>query len=149
MLESINVRGDVNVTITHLESGDQEVREYRNLVMQVGKTILARRLANDGAYINSFVNRISFGTLATATVDSQTNLLGTIVSPAAAIAIAYPAYNSVRFSATMLGTEGGSNTYQEIGLFASDGKMFSRLVIAPVTKSTAYQISVDWTISFQ
>lgn len=148
MDEGIRVRGDVTITITD-KNGNAEVREHKNLVMQVGKTILAKRLANDAAYANSYIDRISFGTSSAVATDSQTNLLGTVATPVAAITIAYPAYNSVKFSATLLANEGGSNTYQELGLFGVDEKMFSRLVIAPITKSTAYQIAVDWTISFQ
>lgn len=146
MHDRITVRGDVKITIRN-KGQIVEVIEQKNLVMREGKTILAKRLA--GAYATSMIDRISFGTSATAAADTQTALQGTEVTPAAAITITYPAYNSVMFSNTLLGNEGGTNTFQEIGLFAQDEKMFSRIVIAPITKAADRSIEVDWTISFQ
>jgi hypothetical protein len=148
MQDHIQVRGDVKITITH-ESGTKEVRHIRNLVMRVGKTILAKRLANDGSYASSYVNKISMGTSNSAASDTQTDLAGTKATPAAAITVTYPAYNSVMFSSALLGTEGNGNTYQELGLFAADNKMFSRTVIAAIVKSSSYKIAVDWLLTFQ
>lgn len=148
MQELIRVTGEVRITITEAD-GSQEIREIKNLVMRETKTILAKRLANDAGYADAHVDRISFGTSDVAAVDDQTNLQGTVATPAAAIAVAYPAYNSVKFTATLLGTEGGTATYQELGLFTVDEKMVSRVVIAPIAKSADRKIQVDWTISFQ
>lgn len=148
MEEIIKVSGHVRITIK--DNGIvTEVREHKNLIMREAKTILAKRLANDGSYANSYIDRISFGTSAAAAVDTQTNLQGVIATPAAAITVTYPAYNSVKFAAVLLGTEGATNTYQELGLFGVDEKMFSRLVIAAIAKAADREISVEWTISFQ
>ena len=147
MQDSINVRGDVTITLTG--PGNQiEVREYKNLVVNNGKTILARLLGHDVAYINEYIDTIAFGTSGDAPVVTNTALGGEVLAKAATVS--YPAYNSVMFSATMLDTEGGANTFQELGLKSSGtGILFSRLVIPSITKSSLYKIQVDWTISFQ
>lgn len=146
MEEKIGVRGDVIITITG-KDGKQEVREYRNLVVNDGKTILAKLLGHDVAYTDEYINRIAFGTSATSPVVTNTALGAEVLSKA--VTVTYPAYNSVQFSATMLDTEGGVSTYQEIGLKSqATGKLFSRLVIPAITKSSLYKIQVDWIISF-
>ena len=148
MNDLVRVTGTVRITIIEAD-GRQELIEIKNLVMREAKTILAKLLANDAAYANAYIDRISFGTSDVAAADDQTGLQGTVATPAAAITITYPAYNSVKFTTILLGTEGGTATYQELGLFAVDEKMFSRVVIAPIVKSADRQIQVDWTISFQ
>lgn len=154
MQEQISVVGDVKVSVIK-EDGHVEVMEKKNLVMREGKTILAKLLAHDGSYTSSYIDRITFGTSNTAADDQQTNLqcdAGDRKTPAAAITITYPAYNSVMFASTLLSSEGNGTptpAYKEIGLFGVDDKMFSRIVIPTVEKTTEYRIVVEWTISFQ
>ena len=146
MEEIIKVRGDVKITITGPD-GD-EIREYKNLVVNNGKTILARLLGHDVAYAEEYISKIAFGTSGDAPVVTNTALGAEVLAKTATVS--YPAYNSVMFSAVMLDTEGGANTFQEMGLKSYNGNiLFSRLVIPAITKSALYKIQVDWTISFQ
>ena len=146
--EIIKVTGEVVVTVTNTETGEVVQTEKQNLVVNNGKTILAKLLGHDAAYINDFIDKIAFGTGNTAAASTQTALVAQVLTKAAAVT--YPAFNQVQFSATMTGSEGGTNTFAEIALLSNtNNRMFSRLVISPITKSTLYQIQVDWTISFQ
>jgi hypothetical protein len=113
-----------------------------------GKTILAKLLGHDVAYVGDFISKIAFGTSGTVPVDTNTDLGAEVLQKTATVT--YPSINSVMFTATMLDTEGGSLTYQELGLKSdATGMLFSRLVIPAITKSSLYKIQVDWTISFQ
>ena len=146
--EIIWVRGDVVVTMIPVAGGEAIRKEYKNLVVSSGKTILAKLLAHDASYVGEYISKIGFGTGNTAAAIGDTGLKALVLSKA--VTITYPAFNQVMFSATMNDNEGGSSTYQEIGLLSSGtSKLFSRLVISPITKSTLYKIQVDWTISFQ
>lgn len=145
--ETIKVRGDVRITMTDL-NGRSHIIELKNLVVNNGKTILARLLGHDVAYTGEYISHIAFGTSGTAPVVTNTALGAEVLSKQ--VTVTYPAFNSVMFSATMLDTEGGSNVFQEIGLkSAGTGMLFSRLVIPAITKSSLYKILVEWTISFQ
>lgn len=146
MQDSIKVSGAVKITI-HGPDG-LEIIEKSNLVVNNGKTMLAKLLAKDVAYVEEYINKIAFGTSGTTPSGSNLALGGEVLSKTATVT--YPAFNSVMFSATMLDTEGGTNVFQELGLkTAGTGNLFSRLVIPSITKSSLYKIQVDWTISFQ
>lgn len=145
--EFIKVRGDVVITKIY-NDGRREQQELRNLVVNGGKTILAKLLGHDAAYVNEYLASISFGTGTVAPAVADTALGAEVVRKTAVVT--YPATNSVMFSATMLDTEGGTSTYTEIGLLSSTtAKLFSRLAIPAIVKSSLYKIQVDWTISFQ
>jgi hypothetical protein len=154
--EKVFMRGDVRVWLTPvdpdtgMEIGERFLHyEKDNLIVSTGKTIMARLLGGDASYKNlEHISKIGFGTDATTAAAGQTALLAEQFEKAAGAD--YPAFNQVRFIATMESAEGGSHTYREIGLKTdATEKLFSRLVISPVTKSSAYKIQVEWIISFQ
>lgn len=146
--EMLTMRGDAEILVYDLLGNVVERQEKKNLIVNGGKTMAARRLGGDVAYANDAISKIAFGTSNTAAAGSQTALLAQQFEKAATVD--YPAFNQVRFSATMEAAEGGSHTYQEIGLrTATNNYLFSRLVISPITKSSAYRIQVNWTISLQ
>jgi len=147
MGENIKVRGDVDIRL-YRHDGSMEALEYRNLVVNGGKSILAGLLGNSSAYTGEYIDAIAFGTGSTAPDVSNTTLQTQVLTKTASAS--YPAFNSVMFTAVMDVADGGTATFQEVGLLShATQKLFSRLVINPITKSTLYKIEVDWTISFQ
>lgn len=149
MEESIKARGDVTITLIDTKGKVVETIEHRNLIVNVGKTLLAHRLAGDATYSTDGIATIGFGsgTVTPAVTDTQL----TTSNVTKAVTATYPAYNSVMFTATMTESEGNAVVFKELGLFSGNAspKMFSHLAINPITKSSSYQIRVDWTISFQ
>jgi hypothetical protein len=145
--ETIKMRGDVNITIIDSD-GNKEIQEYKNLIVNGGKTAMAKLLGGDSGYATDQISKIAYGTGSTAATTGDTALGASVLVKTATVT--YPAFNKVMFSATMGTSEGGSNTFQELGLLTNNHSyLFSRLIISPITKSAAYQIQVDWTISFQ
>lgn len=146
--DTFRARGDVDISIIAEDGTIVDRIEYRNLIVDVGKTLLLKRLAGDAAYTSEQVSNIAFGTGNTAAAGAQTALVAEVLNKAATIS--YPAYNQVKYTATMETTEGGTNTFQELGLkSATSNILFSRVVISAITKSAAYKIQVEWTISVQ
>ena len=144
--DTVKVKGELKVSLLY-EDGRAVVHEHRNLVMQVGKTVLCKLLAHDPTYVNEYISKIGFGTNSTAAADSQTALVAQVLTETATPT--YPASNSVTFTAVMGVADGGTATYQELGLLTNlTSMLFSRVVISPILKSSLYRIQVEWTISF-
>lgn len=149
MEENVNmrgVRGDVKITLLHRD-GTKKVYNYKNLIVNTGFTDFAKLLGGDAA--GEKIDKIAFGTGTTAASITDTSLAAQVLTKAATVT--YPAYNQVMFSATMGTSEGGSNVFAEIGLLtATSSILVSRIILSPtITKSTAYQIQIDWILSFQ
>lgn len=148
MHEMIKVKGHVRIVVTDLLTGKETIQEIDNLVVNGGKTILAKLLGHDAAYLSEYIGKMAWGSGSTAPAVTDVGL-GSELFRKDVESVAYPAFNSVRFVGIILATEGGSSTYQEIGLFSAAGdKMFSRVLMNPVTKASTNQIYVEWTISF-
>lgn len=142
--ESIKVKGSVVITKTPVDGSDPEVITMDNLVVTNGKTLLRDLLG--GAANGKRIEKIHLGTSATAAAVTDTAITGGNKLTAT---ITYPAANQVTFTATMDANTGNGTTFNEIGLISlTDEKLFSRLVITAIAKSSAYQITVAWTISF-
>ncbi|KAA0888781.1 phage tail protein [Oryzomonas rubra] len=146
MEEFIKVIGNVVITKIYNDGRREVVWDDHNLVVNVGKTILAKLLSHDANYLNDYISTIAFGTGTAAVTSTDTAMQAQQFS--AAVTTSYPAYNQVTFSATMGATDGGSYTYTELGLLSASGKMFAHLIVSAITKSAAYKIQVDWTMTF-
>lgn len=156
LLDRTSMRGDLRVFLvpvdpeTGAEIGPRTLHaEGKNLIVNGGKTLMAKLLGGDASYKNlEHITKIAWGTDGTAAAATQTSLLAEQFEKA--VTVDYPAFNQVRFTATMEGAEGGSYTYQEVGLKSDATEiLFSRKVISSINKSSAYKIQVEWTISFQ
>lgn len=145
MEESIKVSGEVRFT-KKFADGRIELGIFKNLVVTVGKSLLAKRLAGDST---EYITKLVFGTGSTAANVTDTALVSPS-SPAYNVTFAYPAANSVKFVASMAPGEGNGNTFTEMGLMTAAGTLFSRLVLqTPVVKTSEYALDIEWTISFQ
>ncbi len=149
MEEVIRAKGTVRVSLRNVLTGEIVESHDYNLIVSVGKTILAKLLGGDAAYAGlEHISKIAFGTGSTAAATTDTALESEQL--AKDVTVSYPAFNKVMFAATMGADEGGSLTYQEMGLKSdATGILFSRIVINPIAKSTLYEIDIEWTISFQ
>lgn len=147
MNECIKISGKVHLTLTYFD-GRKEEYHLDNMVVNGGKTIIARMLGNNASYVGEYIDTIAFGTGSTPPATSDTALQTQVFKKAASVS--FPAFNQVKYSATMLTSEGNGNTFQEIGLLtAGTDMLFSRLLIGAIVKSTLYAIKVEWTLSIQ
>ena len=141
--EGITAIGLVNVRAVYAD-GTVEPIFRKNLVVDDGKTLLAHLL---GGGSSDAITTMGFGTGTTAAAATDEALEASAFT--ADVTVSYPAYNQVMFAASMGSSEGGANTYTELGLITAGATMFSRVIIPAVVKSTLYRLEVEWTISFQ
>jgi len=137
--ENIRATGTVVGTLVR-EDGTVEDIDVSNLVVDVGKTLIAARLGNNATY----VTHMAVGTGNTAAAVGQTALV-TETSTRVTVT-ATPGTKQIAFAATFTGI---AATVAEIGLFSAStaGTMVARTLVGPFTLSAGDTLSFTWTIT--
>lgn len=143
--------GRVKCILTDVKTGEQEIKEYNNLIVTVGKVAIARRLggiallANEGQCTYGAV-----GTDATAPLVTDT-VLGTELARKALSVTSY--VSNVITLRTFYTTAEANGALKEFGLFgeaataaADSGTMFNHAAI-DLTKDNTKTLIVEVTIT--
>lgn len=142
--EALSVKGDVIIIKTD-EQGFKEKYEYKNLVVSVGKTYIASRMASNTEVVMSHM-AIGNGAVAAAVTDTT---LGTELGRVSlAVNGGSPSSNTINYSANIIaGT--GTGAITEAGVFndSSAGTMLCRTVFPVVNKLSGDSLAISWTIS--
>jgi hypothetical protein len=142
--ENIKFSGDLIIVKT-TEDGSQEVFERKNLVVSVGKTNIAARMAGNTVAVMS---HMAVGTGNTAAVVGDTTLGSELARVALTVQGGTPSSNTVTYSASFpAGT--GTGALEEAGVFnnSSTGTMLCRTVFPVINKQAADSITITWVIS--
>jgi hypothetical protein len=142
--EALSVKGDV-ILIKTDESGNSEKYEYKNLVVSVGKTFIASRMASNSAVVMS---HLAVGNGATAAAVSDTTLGVELGRVTLIVNGGTPSSNTINYSANVpAGTATGALT--EAGVFndPTTGTMLCRTVFPVVNKLAGDSIAISWTVS--
>lgn len=142
--ENIKFSGDLIIVKT-TEDGSQEVFERKNLVVSVGKTNIAARMAGNTVAVMS---HMAVGTGNTAAVVGDTTLGSELARVALTVQGGTPSSNTVTYSASFpAGT--GTGALAEAGVFnaSSTGTMLCRTVFPVINKQAADSITITWVIS--
>ena len=142
--ETLKTLGDLIIVKT-AEDGSQEVFERKNLVVAVGKTNIAARMAGNTVAVMS---HMAVGTGNTAATTSDTTLDTELARVALSVAGGTPSSNTVTYSAAFpAGT--GTGALVEAGVFndGSTGTMLCRTVFPVINKQAADSITITWVIS--
>lgn len=141
--EQLKASGSLRVVITGKDGQVKEEHDFKNLVVNVGKTFVASRMVGVSSNVMS---HMAIGSSSTAAAAGDTALgaeLGRV-----ALASATSSSNVVTYTATFpAGT--GTGAVVEAGLFnaASAGTMLCRTVFAVVNKGADDAMSVTWTVT--
>lgn len=141
--EQLKASGSLRVVVTGKDGQVKEEREFKNLVVTVGKNFVASRMVGTSANVMS---HMAIGSSSTAAAAGDTALGGELGRVALASATA--ASNVVTYTATFpAGT--GTGAVVEAGIFnaASAGTMLCRTVFAVVNKGADDAMSVTWTVT--
>ena len=145
--ESLGIRGDVELLVRDVETGEIIQREQgHNVITTAALTLTAKWFADTDS---SKVTHCAIGTGSTAENASQTALVTEVyrkgvgfITSSAAVVTSETSFGSL---------EANGNTLYEAGLFtaASGGTMYSRYKFASsVNKTAGVELIVKWTITF-
>ena len=141
--ESVNVKGNLEVILLDENGNKKDYRKVNNLVVAVGKDVIASRLIGNTLAIMS---HMAVGSSSTTAVTSQTGLgveLGRVVLDSTA-----RASNTITYVATFpAGTGTGALTEAGILNASSSGNMLCRTVFGVVTKAAGDTVVITWNVT--
>jgi hypothetical protein len=141
--ENLKASGSLRVVVTGADGKVKEEREFKNLVVTVGKNFVASRMVGTSAAVMSHMAIGSNNTPAAAGDTALGSELGRV-----ALAGASAATNVVTYTATFpAGT--GTGAVVEAGIFNAGvaGTMLCRTVFAVVNKGVDDAMSITWTVT--
>ena len=141
--ESVNIKGNLEVVLLDENGTQKDYRKVNNLVVAVGKDVIAARLLGNTLAVMS---HMAVGTSSTAAATSQTALGGEIGR--VALDSSVRSTNTITYVATFpAGT--GTGSLAEAGILnaASTGNMLCRTTFSTVTKAAVDTIVVTWNVT--
>lgn len=139
--ENISIKGDLKITLRDVVTGELRERIEKNLVVSVGKSYIASRMASNTSPVMS---TMAVGTNSTAPSASDTSLGAQLVSVSLAVAGGTPSSNTVLYTATFPPGV-GTGALVEAGIFGS--VMLSRTTFAVINKGASDEMIINWTIT--
>lgn len=141
--ESVKVKGNLEVLLLDENGIKKDYRKVDNLVVAVGKDVIAARLLGNTLAVMS---HMAVGTSATAAATSQTALGGEIGR--VALDSSTRSSNTLTYIATFpAGT--GTGSLAEAGILnaASTGNMLCRTTFSTVSKAAGDTVVVTWNVT--
>ena len=141
--ESVNVKGNLEVLLLDETGRQKDYRQVKNLVVAVGKDVIASRLVGNSIAVMS---HMAVGTSNTTAVSSQT-ALGTELARVA-LDSTTRSTNTITYTATFPSGSGtGSLTEAAILNASSSGNMLCRTVFGVVTKASGDTVVITWNVT--
>jgi len=141
--ESVNVKGNLEVILLDETGKQKDYRKVNNLVVAVGKDVIASRLVGNSLAIMS---HMAVGQSATAAATSQT-ALGSEVGRVSLDSTARST-NTITYVATFpAGTGTGALTEAGILNAGTSGNMLCRTVFSTVTKASGDTVVITWNVT--
>lgn len=141
--ESVNVKGNLEVILLDHLGNQKDYRKIDNLVVAVGKEVIAARLVGNTLAVMS---HMAVGSNNTTATTSQTTLgaeLGRVILDSTA-----RASNTITYVATFpAGTGTGSLTEAAILNASSSGNLLCRTVFGVVTKASGDSVVITWNVT--
>jgi hypothetical protein len=141
--ESINVKGNLEVVLLDEHGNQKDYRKVNNLVVAVGKDVIASRLVGNSIAVMS---HMAIGSSNTAATTSQTTL-GAELGRSTLDSTTRSA-NTITYIATF-GAGIGTGALTEAGILnaASSGNLLCRTVFGVVTKASADTVVITWNVT--
>ena len=141
--ESVKIKGNLEVILLDQSGIQKDYRKIENLVVAVGKDVIAARLIGNTLAVMS---HMAVGSSATTAATSQTALgteLGRVTLDSTARAA-----NTITYVATFpAGTGTGSLTEAGILNASSSGNLLCRTTFGVVTKGAGDTVVITWNVT--
>lgn len=141
--ESVKIKGNLEVLLLDENGIEKDYRKVDNLVVAVGKDVIAARLLGNTLAVMS---HMAVGTSATAAATSQTALGGEVGR--VALDSSTRTSNTLTYIATFpAGT--GTGSLAEAGILnaASSGNLLCRTTFSTVSKAAGDTVVVTWNVT--
>lgn len=142
----MKLRGKFEFFGIELSTGKEVMFEVKeNMILD---TMYSKLVQLFGGEANAHVNRIQFGTGATAAAKDQT-FLQVPITPIKTVSAAIDPGDdyTVVFTAYLLEDEANGFPISEAGLVSADGVLVTRITFTARTKSSSYQFGFRWSIT--
>lgn len=155
MIESnVASNGGGEIIIKWLD-GREEVINFKNKVVDLGRSALAKSLANQfGGVYRYWVKNMVFGAGGTVGgtpryVDSfRTGLFGPVIATKPVISsVPISVQNQAIFTSVLLFEDAIGQTVNEMGLQMENGDFFSLTTFGDIVKTNSMQLTFNWRIS--
>jgi len=143
--ENYSIKGRMIFTIRDAKTGKIKRRyKYDNLIVTVGRSVLAQKLASDDTY----TGHVDYGALGTGTnapANADTQLQTEVYRKAVS---SYTSNNNIAYISFFYNATETTGTYREFGTFidgtavADSGQLFTRVAIN-VTKTNTESLTLD------
>ena len=114
-----------------------------NTITFDARTIMARALAG-----LEKISHVGWGSGTTPPARANTELENELITSVVIEPVSFPTTDSVVFSSTLAPNVGTGQSYSEVGLKSTSGKLFARFVFPPQEKFDRLRLSVNWQIIF-
>jgi len=141
--ESVSIKGNLQVVLLDTNGLQKDIRQVKNLVVAVGKEVIAARLLGNTLAVMS---HMAVGTSDTVATTAQTALGGELGR--VALDSSVRASNVLTYVATFPpGTGTGALTEAGILNAPSTGNMLCRTTFSPVNKAAGDTIVITWNVT--
>ena len=162
MHDDMDLRGNVTIVVTDAEGRLVQRQDRPNRIVLAGRTLVAQHFAGVQGTPPGKVTHLAVGANATPTADDQTALLAeraprrpiteVLYEPIQVVDGTTTSRMRVRLKAVFDFADANDPgvPLREAGVFtaATAGVMYNRVVFAPVTKTDAFQLTLQWDITF-
>jgi hypothetical protein len=141
--ESVRALGSLEVKLLDESGTLKDIRNVNNLVVAVGKDVIASRLVGNAIAVPSYM---AVGSSATAAAASQTALGGELGR--VTLDSTTRSSNTIAYAATF-GAGIGTGALTEAGIFnaVSSGNMLCRTTFSTVTKASGDTVVITWNLT--
>lgn len=141
--ENVEMKGEVSIVVTGQDGSIKQELVIPNLVVTVGKTYIAARMANSAT---TLMSHMAIGSGTTAPVVGNTTMESSLAR--VALTSFTSSTNVVTAVASFIGGV-GTGAITEAGLFnhVTTGTMLCRTTFPVVTKAVGDSIAITWAIT--
>lgn len=148
--EQVKTTGELTITLRGPDGNIKEQKTVPNLVVAIGKNLIASRLAGFVSGANNTMSHMAVGTGTSSPVSSETTLKMQIANSRVPLTstVVETGSNVVTYTATF-GAGIGTGAITEAGIFNSStaGVMLCRTVFFAVNKDISDSLTINWSIT--
>ena len=143
MKENIKANGTLHLVVEDVIVGTKTIFEEKNKIVNGGMQAVAKLIGGDLTV--KPISIVGFGDGVGTTIGTETQLTNQFLKNIDSVV--YPTSNKVQFNFSLGANECNGLSISELGLFTTNGVLFSRKDRSPIIKTSAVIITGIWTIT--